>query len=610
MPRRTRSRTPGRNDEKRKLLESLTSTDFPSLVGDILYFSKGHRHVKIMDGPGDGCRDIQSVDKDGISVLTQCKYVGDPGKVVASSDANEIIVALTKFGGQRGILASTGRFSPQLKREFTDNFPSLHLDWIEGADIVDEIFSNPILFRSWVTGATIGRETIFAKIPFIVRIGLTDAPMELDDEDLGDGLRIEGACSVEIGALERFRPPEAIGWTESWGRFLRCPALLSQSPPDLHALEDLHAQALKKKFAATKEVSTVRFGTPYLVPTKSPEFEKGFRVPGFAPRSYVLRADEPPMREHDYILLSSPAWIWPDYLSVAEGDWGNWQTSDNQRWCHIEVYNPAFPNSSQSHIFRLIGESKRKELRDAGAIFVTATSDVCERLAARCPVEAEICCPNGPGGEMLGWSFEASEHRETNRKAVLQALEEEKNYTLLDLEDAIHVASRSEDPIIPVPRGATYYPAQIVWEYDDLPSPQYLKGRACAFIEFWWVPVDVEEARRVLDSVSFSLPIDWQIWIDCKRGPQTKDTFPMVSVGVPWPLELSTTELVNEVSPHVDEVFKEIASHLRRAWPKARCATAEFWEKEVRFPAGMYVPTKEGLVRTDWWPEETEEGDD
>jgi len=149
-----------------------------------------------------------------------------------------------------------------------------------------------------------------------------------------------------------------------------------------------------------------------------------------------------------------------------------------------------------------------------------------------------------------------------------------------------------------------------VWEYDDLPSPQYLKGRACAFIEFWWVPVDVEEARRVLDSVSFSLPIDWQIWIDCKRGPQTKDTFPMVSVGVPWPLELSTTELVNEVSPHVDEVFKEIASHLRRAWPKARCATAEFWEKEVRFPAGMYVPTKEGLVRTDWWPEETEEGDD
>jgi hypothetical protein len=84
----------------------------------------------------------------------------------------------------------------------------------------------------------------------------------------------------------------------------------------------------------------------------------------------------------------------------------------------------------------------------------------------------------------------------------------------------------------------------------------------------------------------------------------------MFSVGVPCPLELSTSELVEEVSPRVNEVFEQIALRLREAWPDAHCATSEFWEKEVRLPAGMYVPTKEGLVRTDWWPEETEEGDD
>lgn len=84
----------------------------------------------------------------------------------------------------------------------------------------------------------------------------------------------------------------------------------------------------------------------------------------------------------------------------------------------------------------------------------------------------------------------------------------------------------------------------------------------------------------------------------------------MFSVGIPCPLELSSSELVEKVSSQVDDVFQRIAQRLRDVWPAARCATSEFWEKEVRFPAGMYVPTKEGLERTDWWPDETEEGDD
>jgi len=563
-----------------------------------------------MDGPGDGCRDIQSVDKDKISVLTQCKFVGDPAKGIGSSDANEVIVALTKFGGERGILASTGRFSPQLKREFTDNFPSLHLDWIEGADIVDEVFSNPVLFRVWVTGSAIGREAIFVKIPFVVRRALDDTPLNLADEDLGAGLLIQAKSSVDIAALEPFRPPEAVGWTESFARSVWGAALLCQAPPDLHALEGLHLQTLNKKFASTAEVATVRFGLPYLVPTKNPEFEKGFPIPGFAARSYVVRPQKSATPEQDYLVLNSSNWKWPDYLSVAEGDWGNWQTNNNQRWCHIEVFNPAFPKSNHSHICRLIGESKRRELRDAKAIFITATIDVCANLALKCLVEPDIRCPNGPGGELLGWTFSKHEQSESDRNSVLAALEVENSHSVLDLEDAIHITSRSEDPIVPEPGGETYYPAQMVWDYDNLPSPQYLKGRSCNFIEFWWVPVDVETASKVFDSMSFDLPNEWHIWIDCKRGPKTKKTFPMFSVGVPCPLELSTSELVAEVSSQVDEVFERIAKRLGDTWPDARCVTSEFWDQEVRFPAGMYIPTKEGLQRTDWWPDETEAGDD
>lgn len=610
MARRTRSRIPGKDDEKRKLLTSLDPADFPALVGDILYFSKGHRQVKVMDGPGDGCRDIQSVDKDKSAVITQCKCFADPEKLVGSSDANELIVALTKFGHARGILATTGRFSPQLKREFTDNFPTLHLDWMDGADIVDEVFSNPVLFRAWVSGTSIGRETVFVKIPFVVRRALDDVRIELKDTALADGVTIESGCATKLDSFERFRPPEAIEWSESFGPSLFCNALLSSSSPDLHALESLHVLAADKLFSGTKEVLIVRFGSPYVVPTKNPDFEKGFQIPGYVPRSYIVRPMKPAMDERDYIVLSLPSWIWPHYLSVAEGDWGNWQALDNQRWCHIEVQGPAFPTSQQSRICRMLGDSKRRELRDAQAVFITATEDVCTHVLQNCTVEPDVQCANGPGGGLLGWTFQEKEGRDERRAAVLQFLQSEASIEMLSIEDAIHVTSRSGNPLVPSPAGETYYPAELVWEYDSLPSPHYLKGRACAFIEFWKLPCDVKTARSTLSSMSFELPDGWTLFMDCKSGPKTKQTFPMFSVSVPCPLESSTNEIVNDVARRVDEVFMALGAELRAAWPEAYRATSEFWEAEVRFPAGVYVSTDHGFVRRDWELEEDEEGDD
>jgi hypothetical protein len=287
MPRGTRSRIPGSDEQKRLLLTSLNPRSFPSLVADILYFSKSHRRISIMDGPGDGCRDIQSSDKDGTRVLTQCKYFLDTNKSVGSPDTNELVVALTKFGEKRGIMATTGRFTPQLKREFSDNFPHLDLDWIDGSDIVDEVFSNPLLFRAWVTGDAIGRETIYVKVPFIIRCADNDAPVNIKGKKLLNGVTIEGSEVADVSSLGRFRPPESVHWSESFGRNVCCAALLSTSPPDLYDLERLHHEFLEEFFGATSNVLTVRVGVPYLVPTKNPQLAKGIPIPGFPPRAYV-----------------------------------------------------------------------------------------------------------------------------------------------------------------------------------------------------------------------------------------------------------------------------------------------------------------------------------
>jgi len=563
-----------------------------------------------MDGPGDGCRDIQSADKDDIAVLTQCKCFEDPNKSVGSPDANELVVALVKFGKKRGIMATTGRFTPQLKREFTDSFPDLHLDWLDGADIVDEVLSNPLLSRAWVTEHTVARETIYVKIPFIVRRASDDTPASVKGAVLSDWLTVEDGQSIEVGSLERYRPPESVGWAEAFGPEVGCAAVLSTSPPDLHALERLHAEVLEKLFGVSTEVLIIRFGIPHFVPTKKSDFGKGIRVPGFLPRSYVMRPGRSAMPEHDFLLLKSTKWRFPVDLSMAEGDWGNWQTVDNQRWCHVEVRGPSFPNSTQSQICRMIGESRRRELRDARAVFVTAALDDCERLLRDCTVPPDMRSPNGPGGELLGWLFKNKEERDAHRAAVIAAIGRQPSVETLDLEDAIHLTSRSDAPLLPSPAGETYYPAQLVHDYTDLPSPHYLKERSCSFVEFWSIPADLATAREELDRMSFRLRNGCEIYVDCKNGPKTKKVFAMFSVSVPWPLDRSTTEHVEEVPALIDDAFVDIGSTIRTAWPDAYCATSEFWETEVRFPAGMYIPTDKGLVRSTWWPQEIEEGDD
>ena len=47
-------RISGTPEEKFGLLASIDQRTLPHLVGDILYFLRGHSKVRVVDGPGDG----------------------------------------------------------------------------------------------------------------------------------------------------------------------------------------------------------------------------------------------------------------------------------------------------------------------------------------------------------------------------------------------------------------------------------------------------------------------------------------------------------------------------------------------------------------------------
>src|SRR5215212_2281425 len=69
----------GPSDQLAALSRNLTPRLLTELVCDILTIW-GHTNIRITDGPGDGCRDIHSIDLEKQKTLSQCKFHEDISK--------------------------------------------------------------------------------------------------------------------------------------------------------------------------------------------------------------------------------------------------------------------------------------------------------------------------------------------------------------------------------------------------------------------------------------------------------------------------------------------------------------------------------------------------
>jgi Restriction endonuclease len=127
-----------------KLAKSLNEKNFVLLCRDLLS-SKGHFNIRIMDGPGDGGRDIHSVTSDNEKFLTQCKYHQSPTSTCSSKDISELPMVAIKFGYKAGLFITNARISPQGKKEYIDKNPNLDLDFLDGDALISEILANPLL---------------------------------------------------------------------------------------------------------------------------------------------------------------------------------------------------------------------------------------------------------------------------------------------------------------------------------------------------------------------------------------------------------------------------------------------------------------------------------
>src|SRR5579859_3078641 len=169
-------------DQVAALSRNLSPKLLAELVTDILAMW-GHTDIKITDGPGDGCRDIHSIDREKQKRLSQCKFHNDTSKTVSSKEMGELPMGMVKLGYTKGLFVTNGEISPQAKREFLNDYKGLTLEYLDGRAIVSTVLGNAVLKALWFDGHEVGRVSNALIIPVIARDLNIDKPFSILNED-------------------------------------------------------------------------------------------------------------------------------------------------------------------------------------------------------------------------------------------------------------------------------------------------------------------------------------------------------------------------------------------------------------------------------------------
>lgn len=149
-------------------LKHLNPRSFVDLIADYLS-RQGHTDVKVVDGPGDGSRDIHSVNPDGKRHISQCKFHKKSTKACTSAEIGETAVAMVKLNYRIGLFATNARISPQGKRELIDDFPGLSIDFLDGAALAAAVIGDTVLSAVWFRGSQIELNAVALIVPVTLR---------------------------------------------------------------------------------------------------------------------------------------------------------------------------------------------------------------------------------------------------------------------------------------------------------------------------------------------------------------------------------------------------------------------------------------------------------
>ena len=392
------TRVPGRPAAKAMLLASLNQDDLPYLVADILALNYSHREIRVVDGPGDGRRDIHSKTRAGERCLTQCKFHQDPKKGVSSRETDELPLALHKFGARTGFFATTARLSPQAAREYLDNFPGFELSFFSGMELVDEVLRSPSLRAVWLEGESISRVAPLILQPFVVRDISTATPIDcsalLSDELVKAVVPDDVFCP--------YQPPTNPAQDEDGGRQIT--AYAAQMRQVFEASSTRADLMQKLAVVLSDRAVAVRVGRP-VVRARDEDTNPLTQLP-FAPETFVASSGMW-CPEKEWVLPAPEVWSFPE-VSVADAPWACWMSEKHDLWVEVSL---STPKSVQPDFFLIRQVNEYRKNCFEASLFLSGALSECKEFLNTIGSgdQPTFQCPFGPGGKLAEGHFVWSE---------------------------------------------------------------------------------------------------------------------------------------------------------------------------------------------------------
>jgi len=593
---------PGKPKDKLKYLEGINEFDFPFLVADILALHYKHENVKVVDGTGDGKRDVFSINPQREKVVTQCKFHYDFDKTCGTKETDEIVIALNKFRCLNGIFCTSGKLSPQSKREYLDNYPDFELKWLEGHEIVDIVLENPVLRKIWFENEKIHLLNNSISIPFIIR----QLPEDID-YSLKKSIEIKLDEGTDILINEKsflkpnqFRPFNNLSIRNSgslFGYVLSFEAVLTGNVY-YNSIERLKTEVLNSLKTNVVEpfknsYLAIRFGIPFF--QEKTDSSRRYKVEKFNlpvnSETYIL-CDKEIIREYDFLIDVSSHWKEPDRIHMSQLNDLCFYNKMHDIVFYI-YYSCVAQEDLHPHIARHIEVDK---IIWKKSLFLSGEKGIVQYFKDFPP---DKVYSYGPNAEILCWmhpqpiiysadmdEFEKSLFHEEfeNEKNKILELASSKNLECLNWEKASKIAAFNDEDPFPKNPETTYRIVDILEEFHTIPSPIKPENRKFIFECVWKISDHgdkffedkITNFMDRIDDLDISKKLNFTI---------DNETSGLIYLRITHSPEfitnLSTADNLDNLTAKVNEIFNDIENNLLKSFPKTERATNIYWLAEL-----------------------------
>ncbi len=596
-------RIPGDKKEKQKILTKLDCKTLADITGDILYFNYNHNNVKIMDGPGDGKRDIYSEDEYGIPCITQCKYHEDLTKTVSSDETDQLILALEKFKTKKGYFSTTSFISPQAKREYKDNYPGYSLDFFEGSNIVDEVYSSPILKKIWVDDIHFTKLDFSLNIAFVI-IDLNNSKIINDIFVEDESIKFNFIKQAYFNSIVFDKKFDNILSNE----FIHC-YVSTINNCNIHDTDSLINKILRDIISTkhNNNAFSVVFSSPYI--TNHDNENKYFLLEDIKPIIFNIDAKTNIIDHFDFIVPKSTIdWAFPENLSVAQAPWACWynENIDSMMQLFIEKELPLHYLSYETPFFDSLKLYLNKSL------FVSGSIRNMKRFIKKMKINnPDWECNYGYKSKLYAWMhpmIEILQNRKysmqqnksnlewniiPNEKVDLNKYKEFKEnvesflykYHLeqIDLEKANFISKAEKKDLIIDKIIYQFGSAELFHDFNKLPLPLDQGTRFTNIIKMWKVEGDIKKIRKRLETINFSDDTLHDLLVEVKYGPSTMKLFIKVTLTFEIKNYQSFTVFLENNSSKINTILKNIDHDIKSKFSEASEGTKEFLVDELDF---------------------------